>query len=81
MEKFILKPAFSAIENRPYQTTQFKQLFASLTGYDLMFEESRKDLTRSNTSIKSAKQPGQLLANYINKITVLFERKSCNNQL
>ena len=78
MEKFTIKPSFSAIAGRPYQTSQFKQLFASLTGYDIMFEESRSDLAVINNSGKSQKQPTPLLASDINKITVLFERKSCN---
>jgi len=75
MEKFITTPAFSPMGNKPFQTAQFKQLFASLTGYDIMFEESRKDLMLSNASGISQKAVSQLLPNYINKIIVLFERK------
>ena len=80
MAKFITTSAFSVARIQTDYSAQFKNLFTSLTGYDLMVEESRKDLTSLNPSDKSDHVLSYLLPDYISKFTVLFERKSCNNE-
>jgi|GEM_PF-2578349 hypothetical protein len=57
---------------------KFIQLFTGLTGYDIMLEESRRDLPAGNDSgANSGQIMSGLLSGSIKKCLVLFGRESC----
>lgn len=76
----ILTPAVSADANWNRSPDKFIQLFTGLTGYDIMLEESRKDITpQDNSGTSSEHVMSGLLSGSIKKCLILFGRESCNN--
>jgi hypothetical protein len=80
MEKFIASLAPASSDNRSWDnnTGKLKQLFKGITGYDIMFEESREDLAPVNdtlVSIPSAQALSVLLSNSIKKCLILLGRE------
>jgi hypothetical protein len=43
MKSILSTNIFSVSPSNKYNTGKLKQIFSELTGYDIMFEESRKD--------------------------------------
>ena len=80
MQKFsaTLSPASSGNGNWDGNTGKFKQLFKGITGYDIMLEESRKDIAPiSKTVISTHSQQvlSGLLSNSIKKCLILLHRE------
>jgi hypothetical protein len=80
MEKFsaALSPVSSGNGNWNGNTSNFRQLFKSVTGYDIMLEESRKDIAPiSKTVISTHSQQvlSGLLSNSIKKCLILLHRE------
>jgi hypothetical protein len=80
MEKFsaTLSPVFSANGNWGSNTGKFKQLFKGITGYDIMLEESRKDIapvSKTAVSTQSTQALSELLSNSIKKCLILLQRE------
>ena len=73
-----LSPAFSVNGNWDGNTGKFKQLFKDITGYDIMLEESRKDIEPAGNSAalpQSAQVLSGLLSNSIKKCLILLHRE------
>jgi hypothetical protein len=73
MKNFIalLAPPSSGNGNWDNNTGKLKQLFKGLTGYDIMFEESRKDLVLASNALgftQSTQSFSLLLSNSIKNI-------------
>jgi hypothetical protein len=80
MEKFnaTLSTISSGNGNWDGNTGKFKQLFKGITGYDIMLEESRKDIAPVNyiaISAQSAQVLSGMLSNSIKKCLILLHRE------
>jgi hypothetical protein len=80
MEKFsaALSTAPSRNANWDGNTGKFKQLFTGITGYDIMLEESRKDMAPVINVVaptQSAQVLSDLLFNSIKKCLILLHRE------
>jgi hypothetical protein len=77
----ILIPAVTANTSWHRAPDRFIQLFTGITGYDIMLEGSRKDITGNHYSIGNYSQiMSGIFSGSIKKCLVFFGRESCNNQ-
>jgi hypothetical protein len=80
MEKFSATLSSLSSENTNWDgnTGKFKQLFNSITGYDIMLEESRKDITSVNNTVvfpQSTQVLSGLFSYSIKKCLILLHRE------
>ena len=84
MKKITAISSFTFPVNETWNTEQntFNKLFAKLTSYDIMFEESRKDILTFAPSLQSrisTQAISFLLITQVKKCSNLLASKRCNN--